>query len=85
MALLMIAPALAMPAGTAWESNGENLVVETGCSVATEAVLQSNSVVVSISGVPRSYTLSDQSRMISQFHLQACLKSRWRIHDLGLQ
>ena len=58
MALLMIAPALAMPGGPPWK-NGENLVVETGCSCHGDGA-PSNSVVVSISGVPRSYTV-DQS------------------------
>jgi len=58
MALLLIAPALAMPGGPPWKS-GENLVVETGCSCHGDGA-PSNSVVVSISGVPRSYTI-DQS------------------------
>jgi len=58
MALLLIAPALAMPGGPPWKS-GENLVVETGCSCHGDGA-PSNSVVVSISGVPRSYTV-DQS------------------------
>ena len=58
LALLLIAPALAMPGGPPWKS-GENLVVETGCSCHGDGA-PSNSVVVSISGVPRSYTI-DQS------------------------
>lgn len=58
MALLLIAPALAMPGGPPWK-NGETLVVETGCSCHGDGAA-SNSVVVSISGVPRSYTV-DQS------------------------
>ena len=58
MALLLIAPALAMPGGPPWKS-GENLVVETGCSCHGDGA-PSNSVVVSIAGVPRSYTV-DQS------------------------
>ena len=58
MALLFIAPALAMPGGPPWKS-GEDLIVETGCSCHGDGA-PSNSVVVSISGVPRSYTV-DQS------------------------
>jgi hypothetical protein len=58
MALLLIAPALAMPGGPPWKS-GEDLIVETGCSCHGDGA-PSNSVVVSISGVPRSYTV-DQS------------------------
>ena len=53
LALLFIAPALGMPAGPPWESNG-NLVVETGCSCHGGGS-PSNNVVVSISGIPRSY------------------------------
>ena len=58
IALLLIAPALAMPGGPPWKS-GENLIVETGCGCHGDGA-PSNSVVVSISGVPRSYTV-DQS------------------------
>ena len=58
MALLLIAPALAMPGGPPWK-NGETLVVETGCSCHGDGA-PSSSVVVSISGIPRSYTV-DQS------------------------
>jgi len=53
LALLFIAPALGMPAGPPWENNG-NLVVETGCSCHGGGS-PSNNVVVSISGIPRSY------------------------------
>lgn len=53
MALLFIAPVLGMPAGPPWESNGK-LVVETGCSCHGGGSPNIN-VVVSISGVPRSY------------------------------
>ncbi|NCG01085.1 MAG: hypothetical protein GWP25_04745 [Euryarchaeota archaeon] len=58
IALLLIAPALAMPGGPPWKS-GDNLIVETGCGCHGDGA-PSNSVVVSISGVPRSYTV-DQS------------------------
>ena len=55
MALLLIAPALAMPGGPPW-MNGDNLVVESGCSCHGDGAA-STEVVVSISGVPRAYTL----------------------------
>ena len=53
LALLFVAPVLGMPAGPPWESNGK-LVVETGCSCHGGGSPNIN-VVVSISGVPRSY------------------------------
>ena len=58
IALLLIAPALAMPGGPPWKS-GDNLTVEVGCTCHGDGAA-SNDVVVSISGVPRAYTL-DQS------------------------
>lgn len=58
MALLLIAPALAMPGGPPWKS-GDNLIVEVGCTCHGDAA-PSTDVVVSISGVPRAYTI-DQS------------------------
>ena len=61
MALLLIAPALAMPGGPPWKS-GDNLVVETGCSCHGGGA-PSDSVVVSISGVPRAYTLNQSYNM----------------------
>ena len=61
MALLLIAPALAIPGGPPWKSN-DNLVVETGCSCHGDGAA-SNSVVVSISGVPRAYTLNQSYNM----------------------
>jgi hypothetical protein len=56
-ALLLIAPALAMPGGPPW-MNGDNLVVETGCACHGDGA-PSNEVVVSISGVPRSYSVDE--------------------------
>ena len=56
--LLFIAPALAMPGGPPWKS-GDNLTVEVGCTCHGDGAASSE-VVVSISGVPRAYTL-DQS------------------------
>ena len=55
MALLLIAPALAMPGGPPWKS-GDNLIVEVGCTCHGDAA-PSTDVVVSISGVPRAYTI----------------------------
>ena len=51
--VLLIAPALAMPGGPPWK-NGDDLVVETGCSCHGGGA-PSTEVVVSISGVPRAY------------------------------
>ena len=50
MALLLIAPALAMPGGPPW-MNGDNLVVESGCSCHGDGAA-STEVVVSISAYP---------------------------------
>ena len=55
LALLFIAPALGVSTGPPWE-NGGKLVVETGCTCHGGGS-PSNNVVVSISGVPRSYDL----------------------------
>ena len=52
-AVLLIAPALAMPGVPPWK-NGDDLVVETGCSCHGGGA-PSTEVVVSISGVPRAY------------------------------
>ena len=57
IALLFAAPALGMPGGPPWK-NGDSLVVESGCSCHGDGV-PSTEVVVSISGVPRSYTLDE--------------------------
>lgn len=57
MVLLFAAPALGMPGGPPWK-NGDSLVVETGCTCHGDGV-PSTEVVVSISGVPRSYTLDE--------------------------
>ena len=77
LALLFIAPVLGMPAGPPWENNG-NLVVETGCSCHGGGS-PNNNVVVSISGIPRSYdvgqsydftiSLQDASNSIGGFIL----------------
>ncbi len=61
IALLFAAPALGMPGGPPWK-NGDSLVVESGCSCHGDGV-PSTEVVVSISGVPRSYTLDETYTM----------------------
>ena len=53
---MLVAPVLANPGGPPWE-NSKGLVVETGCSCHGDAA-PSTEVVVSISGVPRSYEVS---------------------------
>ena len=53
LALLFVAPALGVSTGPPWE-NGGKLVIENGCTCHGGGSA-SNSVVVSISGVPRSY------------------------------
>jgi hypothetical protein len=55
--VLLIAPALAMPGGPPWK-NGDDLVVETGCSCHGGGA-PSTEVVVSISGVPRAYEIGE--------------------------
>ncbi len=55
LALLLIAPVVANPNGPPW-LNGGDRVVETGCTCHGDGA-PSTEVVVSISGVPRSYSL----------------------------
>ena len=57
MALLFVAPALGISTGPPWESDGK-LVVEAGCTCHGGGA-PSNTVVVSISGVPRAYDVVD--------------------------
>ncbi len=56
LTILLIAPVLANPGGPPWQ-NSNGLVVETGCSCHGDGA-PSPDVVVSISGVPRSYEIS---------------------------
>tara|TARA_B100000886_G_scaffold335642_1_gene293037 strand:+ start:212 stop:1207 length:996 start_codon:yes stop_codon:yes gene_type:complete len=55
LALLLIAPVIANPNGPPWK-NGSDLVIDTGCTCHGDGA-PSTEVVVSISGVPRSYSL----------------------------
>lgn len=61
LALLFVAPALGISSGPPWE-NGGKLVVETGCTCHGGGS-PSNNVVVSISGVPRSYDVGQSYDM----------------------
>lgn len=55
LALLLVAPVIANPNGPPWK-NGSDLVIDTGCTCHGDGA-PSTEVVVSISGVPRSYSL----------------------------
>ena len=55
LALLLIAPVIANPNGPPWK-NGSDLVIDTGCTCHGDGA-PSTEVVVSISGVPRSYSV----------------------------
>ena len=55
LALLLVAPVIANPNGPPWQ-NGSDLVIDTGCTCHGDGA-PSTEVVVSISGVPRSYSL----------------------------
>ena len=57
LALLLIAPVIANPNGPPWK-NGADLVVDTGCTCHGDGA-PSTEVVVSISGVPRSYSIGE--------------------------
>tara|TARA_B100000927_G_scaffold165820_1_gene133601 strand:- start:6796 stop:7791 length:996 start_codon:yes stop_codon:yes gene_type:complete len=57
LALLLIAPVIANPNGPPWK-NGSDLVVDTGCTCHGDGA-PSTDVVVSISGVPRSYSIGE--------------------------
>jgi hypothetical protein len=56
LALMLAAPALGSPNGPPWE-NGGGIIVETGCTCHGGGA-PSTEVVVSISGVPRAYNIS---------------------------
>ena len=57
LGLLLIAPVIANPNGPPWQ-NGSDMVIDTGCTCHGDGA-PSTEVVVSISGVPRSYSLSE--------------------------
>ena len=55
LTLLFVAPVLANPGGPPWK-NGDDLIINAGCTCHGDGA-PSTEVVVSISGVPRSYDL----------------------------
>lgn len=57
LSLMLAAPALGSPNGPPWENSG-GIIVETGCTCHGGGA-PSTEVVVSISGVPRAYNLSE--------------------------
>ena len=57
LSVALVAPALSMSTGPPWETDGE-LTVEVGCSCHGGGT-PSAAVIVSISGVPQSYNLSE--------------------------
>ena len=68
LALLLVAPAFGYSGGPPWMQN-DRIVPEEGCSCHGAGGLPSTSVVVSISGVPRSYeTGTDYEFIISLQH-----------------
>lgn len=82
MALLMVAPAFAMPGGPPWK-NGETLVVETGCSCHGDGA-PSNDVVVSISGVPRAYTVDESYNFIISLQHNSNSEGGYMIWDYNM-
>tara|TARA_B100000900_G_scaffold200904_3_gene170364 strand:+ start:6155 stop:7081 length:927 start_codon:yes stop_codon:yes gene_type:complete len=57
LSLMLVAPVLGNPNGPPWD-NGGNLVIETGCTCHGGGA-PSTEVVVSVSGVPRAYNVSE--------------------------
>jgi hypothetical protein len=57
LSVLLVAPVLGNPNGPPWD-NGGNLVIDTGCTCHGGGA-PSTEVVVSISGVPRAYNVSE--------------------------
>ena len=57
LGLLLIAPVIANPNGPPWQ-NGSDMVIDIGCTCHGDGA-PSTEVVVSISGVPRSYSIGE--------------------------
>ena len=57
LSLMLVAPVLGNPNGPPW-NNGGNLVIDTGCTCHGGGA-PSTEVVVSVSGVPRAYNVSE--------------------------
>ena len=58
LSLMLVAPVLGNPNGPPWDAGGGNLVIDTGCTCHGGGA-PSTEVVVSVSGVPRAYNLSE--------------------------
>ena len=82
VSLLMVAPVFAMPGGPPWK-NGESLVVETGCSCHGDGA-PSSDVVVSISGVPRAYTLDESYNFTISLQHASNLEGGYMIWDYNM-
>lgn len=62
LSLMLVAPVLGNPNGPPWD-NGGNLVIETGCTCHGGGA-PSTEVVVSVSGVPRAYNVSESYEFV---------------------
>ncbi|RJU97485.1 MAG: hypothetical protein DWC10_04585 [Candidatus Poseidoniales archaeon] len=58
LSLMLVAPVLGNPNGPPWDAGGGNLVIDTGCTCHGGGA-PSTEVVVSVSGVPRAYNVSE--------------------------
>ena len=82
LTLLLIAPVLANPGGPPWQ-NSNGLVVETGCSCHGDGA-PSPDVVVSISGVPRSYNISQSYTFIISLQHASYADGGYMLWDYNL-
>jgi len=58
LSIILVAPVLGNPNGPPWDAGGGNLVIDQGCTCHGGGA-PSIEVVVSVSGVPRAYNLSE--------------------------
>ncbi len=82
LTVLLIAPVLANPGGPPWQ-NSNGLVVETGCSCHGDGA-PSPDVVVSISGVPRSYNISQSYTFIISLQHSSYADGGYMLWDYNL-
>lgn len=82
LTVLLIAPVLANPGGPPWQ-NSNGLVVETGCSCHGDGA-PSPDVVVSISGVPRSYNISQSYTFIISLQHASYADGGYMLWDYNL-
>ena len=82
LTVLLIAPVLANPGGPPWQ-NSNGLVVETGCSCHGDGA-PSPDVVVSISGVPRSYNISQSYTFIISLEHASYADGGYMLWDYNL-